>query len=94
MVVTLQFLIDQIFSRHREMPSDVRVLTAREFVALRGMMAKEESNGNVRAGLGGSLIWMAPGSTKYVLTEDRATYRHTLTRMTTAEAAAVKGLFD
>lgn len=91
--MTADYLIDQIFSRHREMPSDMRVLTAREFVALRGLILKEESKGTVHTGLGGSLVWMPPGEVKYVLTEDRVRWKHTLTRMSTAAAVESGRLF-
>ena len=91
--MTAEYLVSEIFSRHREMPSDKRVLTAREFVALRGLILNEESKGTVHTGLGGSLVWMAPGQVKYVLTEDRVGWKHTLTRMSTATTVESGRLF-
>jgi hypothetical protein len=91
--MTAEYLVGEIFSRHREMPSDKRILTAREFVALRALILNEESKGTVHAGLGGSLVWMAPGEVKYVLTEDRVSWKHTLTRMSTATTAQSEMLF-
>lgn len=91
--MTAEYLIGEIFSRHREMPSDRRVLTAREFVALRGLILKEQSKGTVHTGLGGSLVWMATGSVKYVLTEDRVSWKHTLVRVNTAPKAETLTLF-
>lgn len=86
--MTLEFLIGEVFSRHREMPSDRRYLTAREFVALRGLILNEESKGTVHTGRGGSLVWMAAPNLQYTLTEDRVSWKHTLTR--TSGAATEK----
>jgi hypothetical protein len=94
MAMTAEFLVTEIFSRPQQgAPADMRRLTERQFVALRALMLEEESKGTVHGGLGGSLVWMPPGQVKYVLTEDRARWKHTLTRMSTATPAESGRLF-
>jgi hypothetical protein len=91
--MTAEYLVGEIFSRHLDGPTNQRFLTARQFVALRDLILLEEPKGTVHSGLGGSLVWMAPGTVKYVLTEDRVRWKHTLTRMSTAEPAQSGLLF-
>ncbi|MFC5861079.1 hypothetical protein ACFPT7_02105 [Acidicapsa dinghuensis] len=89
--MTAEYLVAEIFSRtQRVVDSDVRVLTERQFAALRGLILSEEPKGTVLRGDGGSMVWMPPGPLKYVLTEYRASGRRSLTRMKTAHTGGEK----
>ena len=94
MAMTAAYLVSEIFSRPQQgIASEIRVLSERQFVVLRGLMLDEEQKGTVRAGQGGSLIWMPRGPLKYVLTEDRVRLKYFLTRMSTAAPAESGRLF-
>ena len=92
--MTAEYLVNEIFSRPQQgISGDMRLLTERQFSALRALILDEESKGTVTFGLGGSLVWMAPGQVKYVLTEDRVRWKHTLTRMSSVATMEPGRLF-
>ena len=75
------------------MPSNMRRLTTRQFDALRALLLEEELYGTVHHGTDGSLVWTPPSGEKYVLTEDRVSWKHTLTRMSGAAQTGAGLLF-
>lgn len=97
MAMTAAYLVNEIFSRPQQgVASDIRLLTERQFVALRGLMLSDKARAGGTAyiaGLEGSLVWMPPGPLKFVLTEDRVRSKYLLTRMRTAAPAESGRLF-
>ena len=95
MALTAATLVTEIFARQQPgLGSNMRRLTQRQFDALRGLLLDEKLYGTVHDGDGGSLIWTPPGKDKIVLTEDRISARHTLTRLPAMAATGMGLLFQ
>lgn len=88
-------LIESIFSRPawRGQPGEMRRVTREQFVYLRGLIERDPERGALRKGAPGSMVWTPAGLYEYVLTEDLAGDRHTLTRMSAVDLSGAGMLF-
>jgi len=87
--MTASYLISEIFSRSQAgVPSHIRRITERQFNTLCGLIYKEPAVTRHREP-DGSLIWKPEGSEQYLLREDLATAKHTLTRHPKIECSDV-----
>jgi hypothetical protein len=88
-------LIESIFSRPpwRGEPGNQRRITRDQLVYLRDLIDADPQAGAVKRGAPGSLVWTPAGSHKFVLSEDLAGDKHTLTRLSNITAGGTGMLF-
>jgi len=87
-------LIDSIFSRVQAgMPGNVRRVTNDQVRFLFDLIGSDPEGGHVKHGVGRSLVWAPSGRNKYVLTDDVAGGKHTLTRLSNLVATESGRLF-
>jgi hypothetical protein len=86
-------LIDSIFSRPQHGPGNARRITRDQLNYLRDLIGQDPESGKVRNGAPGSLVWTPSGRHKYVVTEDLAGAKHTLTKLSNIEASGMGNLF-
>jgi hypothetical protein len=87
-------LIESIFAwSGRGAEGNVRRITREQLVYLRDLIDNDAQSAAVRRGANGSLVWMPRGRHKYVICEDPRGEKHTLTRLSSIEAAGTGSLF-
>jgi hypothetical protein len=71
----------------------MRRITPDQLKYLRNLIGADPEGGAITRGAPGSLIWMPMGRHKYVITEDLAGKKHTLTRLSNITASETGMLF-
>lgn len=92
--MTAYELIDSIFARPQDGPSNERRITASQLSYLKDLIGADPEGGTMRPDGPGAWVWAPAGRTKYRLTEDLSLHRaHKIARFSTCYAVESGRLF-
>jgi hypothetical protein len=86
-------LIDSIFARAQDGPSNERRITAGQLSYLKDLIGADPEGAAFRPNGPGEFVWAPSGRNKYLLTEDRTGNKHKIARLANTVSTGTGRLF-